>query len=315
MPESNQKFFAHPAAIIECNDTAVGAGTRIWANTHILPGAVIGEDCNVCDFVFIENDVVIGDRVTIKSGVQLWDGIRIEDEVFIGPNATFTNDRFPRSKKYPAEFPRTVLKKGSSIGANATVLPGLTIGASAMVGAGAVVTRDVPANAIVAGNPAVITGYVDAKQQTVDLDASTDLTQAMEVEGVFVRRLKYVNDLRGDLSVMDVQKEIPFEVQRIFWVYDVPNERIRGSHVHRVLEEFLICVKGSVTVVVDDGSSRKEIVLNDPSTGLYLPPKIWRTLYRYSADAVLLVLASHEYDANDYIRDYETFLSMIAEPR
>ena len=126
----------------------------------MLPGAVIGADCNICDHTFIENDVRVGDRVTIKCGVQLWDGIRIEDDVFIGPNATFTNDPFPRSKRQPEQFDRTVVRQGASIGANATILPGVTVGVNAMVGAGAVVTRDVPPLAVVTGNPARITGWM-----------------------------------------------------------------------------------------------------------------------------------------------------------
>ncbi len=122
----------------------------------MLPQAKIGQDCNVCNNVFIENDVVIGDRVTIKCGVQIWDGITVADDVFIGPNVTFTNDAYPRSKMYPDSFERTVVCKGASLGANCTILPGLTIGENAMVGAGAVVTRSVPANATVVGNPAKI---------------------------------------------------------------------------------------------------------------------------------------------------------------
>ncbi len=152
--------FIHSHALVEAPDN-IGIGTRVWAFSHILPGASIGNDCNICDHVFIENDVVVGDRVTVKCGVQLWDGLRIESDVFIGPNATFTNDRFPRSKVYPQAFPVTQLQRGASIGANATILPGLTIGQHAMVAAGAVVTKDVPAHALVAGNPARILRYLD----------------------------------------------------------------------------------------------------------------------------------------------------------
>lgn len=152
------KYHKHDQAIVASQN--IGKGTRIWAFTNILPGAVIGENCNICDHVFIENEVTLGDRVTIKCGVQLWDGLQVEEDVFIGPNATFTNDKFPRSKKYPDKYPKTVLKKGCSIGANATILCGIMIGENAMVGAGAVVTKDVPPNAVVYGNPARIHRYI-----------------------------------------------------------------------------------------------------------------------------------------------------------
>lgn len=147
--------FIHTHALVEPGAT-VGARTRVWAFTHLLPNAVIGSDCNICDHVFIENDVKIGDRVTIKSGVQLWDGITVEDDVFIGPNATFTNDIFPRSRHYPKTFSNTIVRQGASIGGNATILPGVTIGEGAMVAAGAVVTKNVPAGSVVIGNPARI---------------------------------------------------------------------------------------------------------------------------------------------------------------
>lgn len=147
-------YFVHSHAL--CESTNIGEGTRIWAFSHVLPGAKIGKDCNICDHVFIENDVSIGDRVTIKCGVQIWDGITVYNDVFIGPNVTFTNDRYPKSKIYPEAFERTTIENGASLGANCTILPGLTIGENAMVGAGAVVTRSVPANTTVVGNPAKI---------------------------------------------------------------------------------------------------------------------------------------------------------------
>jgi acetyltransferase-like isoleucine patch superfamily enzyme/dTDP-4-dehydrorhamnose 3,5-epimerase-like enzyme len=292
---------------------AIGQGTTIWQFVVVLPEARIGENCNINANVFIENDVVIGDRVTVKSGVQLWDGITLEDDVFVGPNATFTNDKFPRSKNHDVEFLDTQVGKGASIGANATILPGLSIGAGAMVGAGAVVTRDVPAQAIVAGNPAVIQGYANVGTPVVVQSTSmaNDVMPEPTVEGISLTKLKFVEDLRGDLTVTDIEKEVPFRVKRIFWVYNVPSERVRGSHVHRQLHEFLVCVKGSVSVVADDGKRREEFTLNDPSFGLHLPPRVWRTLYKYSSDAVLLVLASHEYDPTDYIRDYDEFLASV----
>ena len=134
--------------------TEVGVGTRIWQFVVILPGAKIGTECNICAHVFIENDVIVGDRVTIKCGVQLWDGLRVGDDVFIGPNATFTNDKFPRSKQFPAKFLETIIENGASIGAGAVILPGITIGQGSMVAAGSVVTKNVASKSLVQGNPA-----------------------------------------------------------------------------------------------------------------------------------------------------------------
>jgi UDP-2-acetamido-3-amino-2,3-dideoxy-glucuronate N-acetyltransferase len=151
--------FIHPQALVDAGAT-IGPRTRVWAFAHVVKGAVIGEDCNICDHTFIEGKATVGDRVTIKCGVYVWDGITLEDDVHVGPCATFTNDRLPRSKKYAAEWQKTMVRTGASIGANATILPGLTIGRWAMIGAGAVVTRDVPAHALVRGNPARLAGWV-----------------------------------------------------------------------------------------------------------------------------------------------------------
>jgi acetyltransferase-like isoleucine patch superfamily enzyme len=148
----------------------IGPTTRIWQFVVVLPGARIGADCNICSHVLIENDVIIGDRVTVKSGVQLWDGLRIEDDVFIGPNVTFTNDPFPRSKQYPPAFPVTTVKAGASIGGGATILPGITIGRGAMVGAGAVVTKSVPDYAVVVGNPARVVRYLGGHDERAGID-------------------------------------------------------------------------------------------------------------------------------------------------
>jgi acetyltransferase-like isoleucine patch superfamily enzyme len=157
--QSDLNYFIHELACVETKN--IGGGTRIWAFAHILPRAIIGEDVNICDHTFIENDVIVGNRVTIKCGVYLWDGIRLEDDVFVGPNATFANDKFPRSRQYLDKVLETIIKQGASIGANATILPGIVIGKNAMVGAGAVVTHDVPDNALVVGNPARIIKIVD----------------------------------------------------------------------------------------------------------------------------------------------------------
>ena len=308
--------FTHPQGLCESQD--IGEGTRIWAFAHVLPKARIGRECNICDHVFVENDVVVGDRVTVKCGVQLWDGVSLQDDVFIGPNVTFTNDRFPRSKQYPQSFPRTLVQSGASIGANATVLPGLTIGRNAMVGAGSVVTRSVPPNAIVRGNPARITGYVDAvANEAGDLHKSPESdrprVRASRVRGVTFHELKAVPDMRGSLSVGEFERDIPFEPKRYFLVFDVPTVETRGEHAHHECHQVLIAVKGSVSVVADDGSAREEFRLDRSSLGIYLPPMTWGIQYRYSADAVLLVFASHYYDNADYIRDHGEFLRLTAE--
>lgn len=306
-------YFKHPAALVETDQ--IGAGTRIWAYAHVLPKAVIGDDCNVCDHVFIENDVVVGNRVTIKCGVQLWDGIRVEDDVFVGPNATFTNDRTPRSKKHLTNYPQTLLRKGSSVGANATILPGITVGQNAMVGAGAVVTRDVPPFAIVSGNPARISGYVNVSP----LEYQSEARGVPIVEGplsavpeVRMHQMPVITDLRGSITVGEIGSSLPFLPQRYFVVFNVPGKEVRGEHAHRKCPQFLVCLRGRVAVMVDNGKSRDEILLNTPAFGIHVPPMIWAVQYKYSADAMLLVLAGEKYDPDDYIRDYDEFTRLVA---
>jgi UDP-2-acetamido-3-amino-2,3-dideoxy-glucuronate N-acetyltransferase len=307
--------FLHPQAL--CESANVGARTRVWAFAHILPGAVLGEDCNVCDHVFVENDVRVGDRVTIKSGVQLWDGLRVADDVFIGPNATFSNDKFPRSRKHQAAVLQTHIGRGASIGGGAVLLPGVNVGAEAMIGAGAVVTRDVPPKAVVSGNPARIVGYVDAKfsaDRVVQPGALRipGTVVPTSVRGVSLHRLTVAEDLRGRLAAGEFGKEIPFEPKRFFMVFEVPGREVRGAHSHKQCHQFLICIHGSVSVVVDDGAASEEIALTDRNVGLLVPAGIWAVQFKYSEDAVLLVFASEHYDANDYIRDYEQFKAEAA---
>lgn len=170
MPELEQQPpFIHSHALVESEN--IGPGTRIWAFAHVMPGAVIGSSCNICDHTYIDGDVVIGDRVTIKAGVYVIDGMRIEDDVFIGPLASFTNDRFPRSRQ-PFQCETMVIGKGASIGAHATFLPGVSIGEGAMVGAGAVVTKDVPPFTVVVGNPARVVRAVTDTERVPDQDCS-----------------------------------------------------------------------------------------------------------------------------------------------
>jgi UDP-2-acetamido-3-amino-2,3-dideoxy-glucuronate N-acetyltransferase len=308
--------FVHPKGL--CETTQVGPRTRIWAFAHVLPGARLGADCNICDGVFIENDVVLGDRVTIKSGVQLWDGVRLADDVFVGPNVTFANDKFPRSRAYPERFPETVVEAGASLGANCTILPGIRIGRRAMIGAGSVVTSDVPPFAIVTGNPARITAYVDAAGHAMPrprpVEPPPPGETAVVIPGVSLRSLCAADDMRGTLSVAEIGTDIPFEVKRFFAVYDVPGKSVRGERAHRTCEQFLVCIRGSVSLVVDDGYKRTEMILDQPTIGVHVGRMIWTVLYRHTEDAMVLNFASEHYDPADYIRDYDEFRGLVGKP-
>jgi UDP-2-acetamido-3-amino-2,3-dideoxy-glucuronate N-acetyltransferase len=157
----------HPSSDVKTIN--IGPNTIVWQYAIILERAVIGSNCNINCHTFIENDVIIGDNVTIKSGVYLWDGIVINENVFVGPNVTFTNDKYPRSKMYPKEFQRTIIGRNASIGAGSIILGGINIGAFALVGAGSVVTKDIPDFALVIGNPAKIVGWVDNDGNKLEL--------------------------------------------------------------------------------------------------------------------------------------------------
>lgn len=299
---AERAFFAHPNALVE--SAHVGDRTRVWAFAHILPGARIGADCNICDGVFVENDVVVGERVTVKCGVQLWDGVTIEDDVFVGPNATFTNDAFPRSRQYPEQFPRTLVKRGASIGANATILPGLVIGAGAMVGAGAVVTKDVPDGAIVVGNPARAIGNVGERKGKPQ--RARPVARTIE--------LPLIPDDRGLLTFGQAEAHIPFIPRRYYSILQVPRGKIRGEHAHRAQHGFIVCLTGGVTVTVDNGHAEHEWRLESPAKGLYVPPLIWNILSDFTDDAVVLCLSSGDYDEADYIRDRGEFASLTRDP-
>jgi UDP-2-acetamido-3-amino-2,3-dideoxy-glucuronate N-acetyltransferase len=307
--ENRDQHFAHPDARVETD--AIGPRTRIWAFAHVLPGARVGADCNICDHTFIEGGAEVGDRVTLKCGVQLWSGITLEDDVFVGPNATFANDPFPRSGRHPVSYARTRVRRGASIGANATILPGVTIGPQAMIGAGAVVTRDVPARAIVMGNPGCVTGYVDCEGHAAGPAAGGDQSGLPLVGGAMLYRLPRIRDHRGELSFAELNQSLPFPVSRYFLVFGVPSRELRGEHAHRTLHQYLVAVHGSCSVRLFDGERSEEVLLDRPECALHVPPMLWTTQYRYSADAVLLVLASDIYREEDYIRDFEQYQACV----
>lgn len=247
----------------------------------------------------------IAKNVTLMPGCFIEPGVKIEENVYVGPNAVILNGSDPAAKS-------TIVRSEAHIGANVTILSGTTIGVKARIMPGSVVTRTVPPLAIIEGNPARIVGYVETSEDqsvnTIKQKSITPKTELSRVKGVSLHVFPMVPDLRGNLSVGEFEREIPFKPSRYFLVYDVPTIETRGEHAHRQCKQFLIAVKGSVSVVADDGCTREEFLLDKPNIGLYLPPMTWGIQYRYSPDAVLLVFASDYYDSSDYIRDYDEFL-------
>lgn len=243
------------------------------------------------------------EQTLLLPGAYIAPGVLLEDRVYVGANASIL----------ASERETTVIRDGAEIGANAIVYPGVSVGVSARILPGAVVTRSVPPRAIVQGNPARIVGYVDAARgipnPTSDWKAQPDILVS-RVEGVSLLMFRKVPDLRGSLSVGEFEREIPFVPKRYFLVFDVPTAETRGEHAHKACHQLLIAVKGRVHIVADDGANREEFILQQPNVGLYLPPMIWGIQYQYSADAVLLAFASHYYDPEDYIRDYDLFLRL-----
>ena len=248
----------------------------------------------------IDPTVELPPDVVVRSGAYVPAGVVLGAGCQIGPNVAFI-DGAP-----------TCVRRGVRIGANATVYAGITLAAGSVVQPGAVVTRSVPAGAIVGGNPASIVGYVDALRGTESAvptpPRAAGLTRT-PVRGVTLHQFPVIPDLRGSLTVGEFSSQIPFEPQRYFLVYGVPSREVRGEHAHRQCQQFLICLQGSCAVVADDGQRKTEVVLDAPHRGLYLPPMTWGVQYQYSADAMLLVFASHRYDPGDYIREYDEFLA------
>lgn len=308
-------YLKHETALVESKN--IGDGSSILAYTHVMGEAKIGYNCDIADYVFIDNGVNIGNNVTIQYGAKIVNGITIEDNVFLGSDITFSNQSYPRSKKNSCDLLKTVVCEGASICSGATILPGITIGRDALIEAGSVVTKDVPPKAVVKGNPAYISGYVDSKTfNDVGIKATahnnTDCTiQDCSVPGVRIHNLPVITDIRGSLSFAECGQFLPFEVKRYFIVYDVPNKEVRGEHAHKKLHQFLVCIKGSCSVMVDDGCCREEILLNNPAIGMHIPPMIWGVQYKYSREAALLVFASDKYLESDYIRNYDDFLSRV----
>ncbi|TYP89833.1 WxcM-like domain-containing protein [Blastococcus xanthinilyticus] len=304
-------YSVHAAGL--CDSTDVGAGTQVAAFAHVLAGARIGAGCVIGDHAVVGDDVVLGDRVRLGSGVRVGDGARLADDVVAGPNVVFT-DTAPDADGAEAGSDRqTVVGPGASLGANSTIVRGVSIGRRARVAAGTVVTNDVPPNAVVEGNPVRIVGYVDAGPgEVVDRRGNPRQVQSSRVPGAQLVQLTRADDLRGSLVAANFAGDLPFVPQRFFTVFGVPSSDVRGAHAHRRCHQLLVCVQGSVSALVDDGAERQEFVLDRPDLALHMQPMIWGTQYRYTSDAVLLVLASDPYDPDDYIRDHDEFLAEVA---
>lgn len=232
--------------------------------------------------------------------------VRLGQHVEIGPMAVFEDATTGQAP--------TVVGDRVRVGANATICVGAHLADGCVVRPGAVVTRAVPPGAIVEGNPATIIGYAAAAEGPVSPSHPSDARQPVEqtpVRGVTVHHFPVIPDLRGNLTVGEFDRQIPFRPLRYFMVFGVPRQEIRGEHAHLACHQFLICVRGSCAVVADDGQHRVEVRLDAPNRGVYLPPMTWGIQYKYTEDAVLLVFASHHYDAADYIRNYADFLQQV----
>jgi UDP-2-acetamido-3-amino-2,3-dideoxy-glucuronate N-acetyltransferase len=299
--------FIDPSARFEAED--VGAGSRVLAYARVGRGVTIGRNCVIHDHAVLVGDVTLDDDVAVHVGAQLLGSVHLEQGVAVGAGALVG------AGSLEGEPSRSIVHRFASIGVNATVLPGVVIGRHAVVEPGSVITQNVPANAVVSGNPATIVSYVDTGD---DETPSEILTTAVlladisntRVRGVTLHRLTHARDLRGSLTAAEFAA-LPFAPRRFFTVYDVPSESVRGAHAHRECSQFLVCLAGSVSCLVDDGTTRDKVHLENRAIGLHIPPMIWGTQWRYTRDALMLVLASNPYDPDDYIRDYEEFLEEL----
>ena len=248
----------------------------------------------------IHPSVVIGDMVQLDENIHIEQGVIFAEDV----------------------QNKTVIRANVRIGAGAVIGGGVEVGWGAYVMPGAVILSSIPANAIASGNPAQIVGYTTELSRPAHAIAHTPgisgNRKSIEVQPLKVGQsalylMPQVIDLRGNLTVGEFDESLPFRPQRYFVVFDVPSEKLRGEHAHHICHQFLICLRGSCTALLDDGHTRQEVALNRPDVGLYMPPLIWGTQYRYSHDAVLLVFASHSYDPADYIRTYDEFQAVAAQ--
>lgn len=297
----------HPQAIVLSQ--SIGGRSTIGPFSFVSLKASIGRECQLESHCFVGDGVEIGDRVNVGAGSRISGTVRIGDDVSLEAGscvwAGVSESNITRSGSLEA----IAIAEGARIGTGATLIGGVRVGRGALVKPGTLVERAVPPYAIVEGNPSRIVGYVDVEATPGSPTAESHLAPAATtaVRGITIINLPSNSDIRGNLVVGECEAIVPFPVRRYFVVYGVPSLETRGEHAHRECHQFLTCVKGSCAVVGDDGKARQEFVLDRPDVALHVQPMTWTTQYKHSSDAVLLVLTSHHYDPDDYIREYGAF--------
>lgn len=279
------------------------------AHTSVVEaGASVDSTALLGPFVIVQSGARIGAGVVVHGCTIIPGNVRVENDVRVFAGAQFVAD--PTGP--------TVISRGASLRSNSVISAGVTVGAHAVVMPSSFVDKSVPSGAVVQGSPAHIVGYVGVADRTVTPVADHRRGEGRElhgVRGVVLHEFARVTDIRGSLIFGEFQRAIPFDVKRYFLVFDVPSLETRGEHAHKECHQFLVCVRGRCSVVADDGRSRAEFTLDRPDLGLHLSPMVWATQYKYSSDAMLLVFASHYYDAKDYIRNYDDFIAAVGSVR
>ena len=284
--------------------------TNIHPSSRVVETVIVDAEAQIGPYCYLHGSI------TVEAGAVLMGGITLIGDIIVGPHSILEPGVCIASPMpgQLQESKRVQIGHHVHVGAGTVLLSGISIGHNAWIEPGTLVSRNIPAHAIVGGNPATIRGYMDDPmchgQGVSEVVPRSDEVgvRASLVQGVTVHHFARIRDLRGDLSIGEFERNVPFSPKRYFIVYDVPSSETRGEHAHKQCHQFLVCVAGSVSVVVDDGARREEVLLDRPNIGLYIPAGIWGIQYKYSGNGTLLVFASEYYDASDYIRNYDEFL-------